>query len=33
VHGRAAGLAPGYGMVAGDLPDLVLAWLAGHGAA
>jgi NAD(P)H-hydrate epimerase len=33
VHGRAASLSPGLGMVAGDLPDLVLDWLAGQGAA
>jgi NAD(P)H-hydrate repair Nnr-like enzyme with NAD(P)H-hydrate dehydratase domain len=33
VHGRAASLAPGRGMVAPDLPDLVLAWLAAAGAA
>jgi NAD(P)H-hydrate epimerase len=32
-HGRAAALAPGRGLVAGDLPDLVLAWLAAAGAA
>jgi len=27
VHGRAAGLGPGEGLVAGDLPELVAAWL------
>ena len=32
VHGRAAALGPGRGMVAGDLPDLVLAWLSAAGA-
>jgi len=29
VHGRAAGLGPGDGLVAPDLPELVAAWLAG----
>jgi NAD(P)H-hydrate epimerase len=33
VHGRAAARGPGRGLVAGDLPDLVLAWLAERGAA
>ena len=30
VHGRAASLGPAEGLVAGDLPDLVAAWLSGR---